>query len=111
MPCVPAGAKSEPMCFRPCLAPAFALTLAVAAGSAEAACYADYKAKQDSPLRLHYGVIELPDSACGDPGRAADEIARRIARDGWSLLDVLATFGDEGLGQRQESAGQFFLRY
>ena len=93
------------------LAISFALVLAVSAGAVEARCYADYKAKQDDPLRLHYGVIELPDAACADPRRAAEEIARRIARDGWSLLDVLATFGDEGLGQRQQSAGDYYLRY
>ena len=27
--------------------------------AAQAACYADYKAKQDAPLRLHYGVAEI----------------------------------------------------
>jgi hypothetical protein len=38
------------------LAP-LALSLFLAAAQpAAAACYADYKAKQDAPLRLHYGV-------------------------------------------------------
>ncbi|HKK98531.1 MAG TPA: hypothetical protein VJ928_10125, partial [Marivita sp.] len=27
--------------------------------TAQAACYADYKAKQDAPLRLHYGVAQI----------------------------------------------------
>jgi len=78
---------------------------------AQAACYADYKAKRDNPLRLHYGVIELPDSACGGAGAAAGEISRRISRDGWTLLNVMAIFGSEGLAERRESAGQFYLRY
>ena len=35
-----------------------ALTLALA-GPAQAACFADYTAKQDAPLRLHYGVAQI----------------------------------------------------
>jgi hypothetical protein len=78
---------------------------------AGAACYADYKAKQDDPLRLHYGVIELPDAACGDRARARAEIARRIARGGWELLSVEGIFDAGGLDGRRASAGQFFLRF
>ncbi len=78
---------------------------------AQAACFADYKAKRDNPLRLHYGVMELPQAACAGTDAAAREIARRIARDGWTLLNVMAIFGAEGLDERRESAGQFFLRY
>ena len=94
---------------------ALILPLAVVAALAAAtpvaaACYADYKAKQDDPLRLHYGVVQLPDDACSK--RAAErQIARRIAGDGWQLLNVLGVFGDEGLAERRESAGQYFLRY
>lgn len=97
------------MMFRPSLMAAI-VALTVAAQPAAAACYADYKAKQDNPLRLHYGVIKVPDRAC-DPGAAARVIARRIGGDGWQLLNVLGVFGDEGLAKRQESAGNFFLRY
>jgi hypothetical protein len=77
----------------------------------QAACYADYKAKQDNPLRLHYGVIELPDSACGSTSAAASEISRRIARDGWTLLNVMGIFGQDGLAGRRASAGPYYLRY
>lgn len=78
-------------------------------GMASAACFADYKAKQDNPLRLHYGVVELrgPCSA----NAAAQEIAPRIARDGWQLLNVVSVFDETGLNERQQSAGQYFLRY
>ena len=38
------------------LVPLLALMLA---GPAQAECYADYKAKQDDPLRLHYGVAQV----------------------------------------------------
>jgi hypothetical protein len=87
------------------------LSLALAATPAGADCFADYKAKQDNPLRLHYGVVEVSDAACGDPGRAVSEVAGRIGRDGWQLLNVLSVFGPEGLDQRKQSAGQYFLRY
>jgi len=93
------------------LASAAALALALSAGSAAANCYADYKAKQDNPLRLHYGVIELPDGACGSRDAAAGEISRRISRDGWKLLSVLSIFGPEGLDQRKQDAGAYYLRY
>jgi hypothetical protein len=87
-----------------------ALTLGLMAAPAAAACYADYKAKREPPLRLHYGVIELPDAAC-TRGAARSEIARRIGADGWTLLDVVSIFGAEGLNERQASAGAYFLRY
>lgn len=93
---------------RSAVAAAFALLLAT--GPAGAECYADYKAKRDDPLKLHYGVIELPDEAC-TPEAAGPEIAGRIEVDGWVLLNVLEIFGAEGLEQRKESAGDYFLRY
>jgi len=82
----------------------------VLASPAAADCYADYKAKQDRPLRLHYGVAQVLDGNCSLQG-AADEIGPRVARDGWTLLNVLATFGPEGLDERKASAGAYFLRY
>ena len=86
--------------------------VALAAAPASAECYADYKAKQDSPLKLHYGVIALPDAACGSTDAAAPEIAARIGRDGWTLLDVVSIFGPSGLDEkRKESAGAYYLRY
>ncbi|WP_102110251.1 hypothetical protein [Oceaniglobus roseus] len=86
------------------------LALTLSATWAEAACYADYKAKRDNPLRLHYGVIQLPEAACSKQA-AAGVIARRIGADGWQLLTVVSVFDDSGLQQRKASAGQFFLRY
>ncbi|MCX7889396.1 MAG: hypothetical protein N2422_06645 [Rhodobacteraceae bacterium] len=89
---------------------ALALVLAAASG-AQAECYADWKAKQDAPLRLAYGVSQVSDGACGSRKAAAGELAPRLAQDGWTLLNILSTFGPEGLGERQASAGEFFLRY
>jgi hypothetical protein len=90
---------------------ALAIFLGLAALPAQAACYADYKAKQDNPLRLQYGVIELPDSACGSRDAAEVEVRARLAGAGWELLNVVGIFGADGLEQRRESAGDFFLRF
>jgi hypothetical protein len=92
----------------------FALALALATAAAlpaQAACYADYKAKRDNPLRLHYGVMELPDPACGSTSAAEQEARGRLAGAGWELLNVVGIFGEDGLEQRRESAGDFFLRF
>ena len=85
--------------------------IATLAVPAQAGCYADYKAKQDNPLKLHYGVIELPDTACTSKQAASAQIGARIGRDGWTLLNVLGIFDANGLDQRKESAGAYFLRY
>lgn len=90
---------------------AIALLFAVAAQAASADCYADYKAKRDNPLKLQYGVIQLPGGACQNRDRAAKVIARRIGGDGWQLLEVMSIFGPEGLDKRKSRAGAFFLRY
>ncbi|OCX59869.1 hypothetical protein BFP70_18110 [Thioclava sp. SK-1] len=77
---------------------------------AQAACYADYKAKQDNPLRLHYGVAQLPDEACTKPA-AARVLTPRLQAAGWHLLTILSTFGEDGLAERKASAGPYYLRY
>ena len=88
-----------------------ALAFLLAATSAQAECYADYKARRGDPMRLHYGVIRLPDAVCDDRAAARRRIAERIGRDGWQLLSVEGIFGESGLDQRRRSAGEFFLRY
>ena len=77
--------------------------------AAEAQCFADYKAKQDNPLRLHYGVAQL--SGGCNRGAAQSELQRRLAANGWTLLQVMSVFGPEGLAQRKGSAGQYYLRF
>lgn len=87
------------------------VTLMVSAGPALAGCYADYKAKRDDPLRLHYGVIEMPNPICKNPSKAKTEVRSRLALHDWKLLNVISVFGDEGLNKRKKSAGKFYLRY
>jgi hypothetical protein len=94
------------------MAPVLAIIVSLALTlPAEAQCYVDYKAKQDNPLRLAYGVSQVSDGACGKPGVAKSELAPRLASDGWTLLKILSSFGPEGLQERKSSAGAFFLRY
>jgi hypothetical protein len=87
-----------------------ALILALSALPAAAECYADYKAKQDDPLQLAYGVSQVSDGSC-DVGSAEAELAPRLAAAGWTLLNVVSVFGPEGLEERQGRAGEFFLTY
>lgn len=94
---------------RPALLFAALAALTLAAPAQAAGCYADYKAKRDAPLRLHYGVIELHGECTLSAARA--EIAPRLARQGWTLLNVISVFGPEGLAQRKDNAGQFHLRF
>ena len=85
--------------------------LALLAWPAQAECFVEYKAKQDNPLQLAYGVSLVSDEICGDIGAQEADMAARLAADGWTLLKVLSSFGPEGLDERKASAGEFFLRY
>ncbi len=79
------------------------------AAGANAACYADYKAKQDDPLRLHYGVAEVRGDCSSSS--AADQLWPRLQQGGWQLLNVVGVFDETGLEERKGSAGEYFLRY
>jgi len=85
------------------------MLLMMSAVTAQAACYADYKAKQDNPLRLHYGVAEVQGDC--SVSSAEGQLRGRLANGGWELLNVLGVFDDAGLDERKDSAGDFFLRY
>lgn len=85
------------------------LVLMLAAVPAAAECFADYKAKRDDPLRLHYGVYRVAGACSAD--QAARELAPRLAADGWELLNIMGLFDEGGLAERRESAGDFYLRY
>ena len=95
-------------------AAACALALGLAAlgpppAAAQDPCYADYRAKQDEPLRLHYGTAQVG-APCSVPA-ATQALAPRLSAAGWTLVDVLSVFGADGLAQREGDAGEFHLRY
>lgn len=77
----------------------------------QAACYADYKASRDNPLKLHYGVIKIDTNPCAMSGKVKQSVAQRLNAAGWKLLQVQSVFDDSGLGQRKQDAGQYFLRF
>jgi len=83
----------------------------IAGGPASAACYADYKAKRDNPLRLHYGVVELQAADCSNPAQAKRMVATKLLGTGWTLLNVVSVFDETELGGKRKSAGEYFLRY
>jgi hypothetical protein len=87
------------------------LIAAAFAAPASSACYADYKAKQESPLRLHYGVLQLDVTPCRMSGTVTSLVKDRIAAGGWKLLQVQSVFDESGLEDRKRDAGQFFLRF
>ncbi|SLN34951.1 hypothetical protein [Pseudooctadecabacter jejudonensis] len=85
------------------------VTLMAVSSTAHAACFADYKAKRDDPLRLHYGVAEITGDCTVDA--AAAQLAPRLAQDDWQLLSIESVFDEAGLEEREESAGENYLRY
>lgn len=67
-----------------------AMALSAAPGLAQAACTVEYKAKQDDPLKLMVGTIQVP--SC-DPAQAEAEARALLAQQGWTLLKVLSVRG------------------
>lgn len=83
--------------------------LLAAAAPTSAGCFADYKAKQDNPLRLQYGVAEIRTDCTMAAAEA--ELRQRLTAGGWQLLTVLGLFDESGLEERRDSAGRFYLRF
>ncbi len=77
---------------------------------AAAQCFADYKAKQDNPLRLQYGLIALPAEACVSHDAAARYAAPVIARTGWTLLQIESILDETEFQRRRAQAGAVHLR-
>jgi hypothetical protein len=55
---------------------------------AKAACMAEYKAKRDNPLKLHYDVAQINGSCTIANARA--QLAGQLSRQGLTLLKVLS---------------------
>ena len=74
------------------IAPLLVATMALTAlpALAQAACTVEYKAKQDNPLKLTVGTIQVP--SC-DPAQAEAEARALLAQQGWTLLKVLSVTG------------------
>ena len=87
------------------------LFLVALATGAQAQCYAEYKAKQDDPLRLHYGVALLADAACPSPQEAAQRLRPRLQAGGWTLLDVVGLSDRPPSDHKRANAGDYYLRF
>ncbi|KUF10491.1 hypothetical protein [Pseudoponticoccus marisrubri] len=91
----------------------FSLLLALALaqpGAAAADCYVEYKAKQDSPLRLHYGILAIGGS-CPSANAAQQIAADRVAAGGWTLLTVTGLSTTPPSSQMIANAGPYYLRF
>ncbi|MBT9384008.1 hypothetical protein KM176_09080 [Pseudooceanicola sp. CBS1P-1] len=91
----------------PLLAVLTLLALAVPA-SAQATCYADFKAKRDKPYELIYGVMQV--SACSRD-QVKGDVRKRLAKAGFDLLNIVSVFDDSGLDSRKANAGPYYLRF
>ena len=74
-------------------------------------CYADYKAKKNEPLRLHYGIAKLNSSLCDSREAVILELSARLQADDWILLKLIDLFGKDDLEERRDNAGAYFLKY
>ncbi|MCA0993889.1 hypothetical protein [Alloyangia pacifica] len=90
---------------------ALALLASCVASAAQADCYAEYKAKQDDPLRLQYGIALLPTPECPTKNTAAAQLEIRLDRNGWTLLSIVGLSEQEPSDKKKKNAGDFYLRY
>lgn len=70
-----------------------AMAALLSAQPADAACRVEYKAKMDNPLRLDFGVADLPDAACASKAAAAKALAPKLQKQGWTLLAIVSILG------------------
>lgn len=68
--------------------PLMAALFAAIASTAAADCTAEYKAKQDNPLRLEHGTITVPGPCATDV--VTPKVEAALAERGWTLLKILS---------------------
>lgn len=89
----------------------FCAALACLALPAHADCYAEYKAKKDDPLRLHYGILLIEADICPDPKEAEVIVQDRLADTQWTLLNVIGLSKAAPSKEQESNAGTFYLRF
>lgn len=87
------------------------LAFFLAAGPVSAGCYADYKAKKENPLKLHYGVMQLDAGPCQMSKAITKKVRSRLSGGGWTLLKVRSVFDERSLEAKKKDAGAYFLRF
>lgn len=78
---------------------------------AHADCYVEYKAKKDSPLRLHYGIMRLKNGSCPSKSAGASAAKERLARGGWTFLNVVGMSESKPSAKKRSNAGANYLKY
>ncbi|SEO85626.1 hypothetical protein SAMN04490248_11433 [Salinihabitans flavidus] len=63
-------------------------TLSALPATAQAACYAEYKARQDSPYKLVYDIAPISGPCTLDAAKA--KLQSRLAKRGLTLLTVMS---------------------
>ncbi len=86
------------------------LLLITSAVTAQADCFVHYKAKQESPLKLHYGISQIGNADCTIEA-ANRVISERLAVQGWSLLNIVKVSTQNPNSEEQANAGEYFLRF
>lgn len=89
-----------------------ALAVLALASPVSAQCFADFKARHTATteLRLQYGIIELPASACGSLQAAWRYAEPVIARSGWTLRQIESIFDASEFQRRSANAGVIHRR-
>jgi len=66
-----------------------ALTMALTATSASAACVVEYKAKRTNPTEYKHAVTTVPANTC-NAASAASVVRSQLAATGWQLLAIVS---------------------
>lgn len=86
-----------------------ALILSMASG-AQAACFAHYKAKQENPLKLAYGIMSVGDAQCSATAAKAT-VKNRLLQNGWVLLNIVRVTTKAPTTSEERNAGAHYLRF
>ena len=88
---------------------AAAATVAMAM-PASAACYAEYRAQQQSPVQLAFGVAEIRSGSC-DAQSAAAYLRSALARSGWTLSNIVSTVSTNSAPGNSGYTNGHYLRF
>ena len=90
----------------------YSLLLILMAGTVSAqTCFVHYKAKQDDPLKLHYGVMNVTSDDCSALTDITATTAARLSPAGWTLLNVVKADTMTPSAEEISNAGDFYLRF
>ncbi|WP_127106179.1 hypothetical protein [Pararhodobacter zhoushanensis] len=77
---------------------------------ASAACYAEYRAQQQNPVQLAFGVAEIRGGSC-DAQSAATYLRSALARSGWTLSNIVSTVSSNSAPGNSGYTNGHYLRF